>query len=118
MHGFHRIQFASLTSESWAELPDVESLGGQISQAILAHSAVTEEALGFYRPPDELRELVLTQAVHDQIRCMWHGHRSVGRTSPPPIPLRIFVYGFGQENGKTWAKVEVHPGLDNWQAPN
>ena len=118
MHGFHTIHFTSLTSESWGGLPDVEGLRNQISEAILAHSEVQEQALGFYRPPDEIRELLLTQAVHDQIRCMWHGHRSAGRTSPPTIPLRIFVYGFGQAGGKTWASVEVHPGVDNWDAPD
>jgi hypothetical protein len=118
MHGFHKIHFSSLTSEAWASFPDIESLKVQITQAILAHSEVTEEALGFYTPPDELRQVVLTHAVHDQIRCMWHGHRSAGRASPPPIPLHIFVYGFGQANGKTWAEVEVHPGVDNWEAPD
>ncbi len=117
MHGFQTIQFTSLTSEAWNSLPDVESLKGQISQAILAHSEVSEEALGFYRPPDEIRELVLTQAVYDQIRCMWHGHRPRGHASPPPIPLRIFVYGYGQAEGRSWACIEVHPGVDNWEAP-
>jgi hypothetical protein len=33
--------------------------------------------------------------------------------------LRVFVTGFGQ-NGKehTWANIEVHPGLVDWNAPD
>lgn len=52
----------------------------------------------------------------DQIRCMWHGRRERDQISPPVIPLKIFVWGTGQDQHGTWASIEVHPGMDDWDA--
>jgi len=114
MHGFHIVQFTSLTSERWDGMPEVNKLKGQIAQTVLACSELTDEALGIFSPPEEIREVLLTQAVYDQIRCMWHGRRERGHAAPPTIPLKIFVLGYGQSDGKSWASIEVHPGRDNW----
>ena len=114
MHGLLSIQFTSLTSENWDGVPEVNKLKTQIAQTVLACSELTDEALGIFTPPEEIREVLLTQAVYDQIRSMWHGQRERGHASPPTIPLKIFVLGFGHSDGKTWASIEVHPGRDNW----
>ena len=114
-HKLHSFSFTSLVSESWDSFPTADSLKKQIALAVLAHSELTQEALGFYSPPNEIREIAITSAAFDQIRSMWHGYRSRGHLSPPSIPLKIFVSGFGQEAGNTWASIEVFPGLDNWE---
>jgi hypothetical protein len=116
MHGFIGIQFTSLTSERWDGVPEVNRLKGQIAQTVLACSELTDEALGIFTPPQEIRDVVLTQAVYDQIHTMWHGHRAQGHAAPPAIPLKIFVLGYGQSEGRSWANIEVHPGLDDWEA--
>lgn len=116
MHGLHSIQFTSVTSERWDSLPDADKLAVQIGQAVMAHSELSEEALGLYEPPDEIREVRLTQAVYDLVRCMWHGHREKGHASPPPIPLKVYVFAHGQSGGNSWASIEVHPGSDRWEA--
>jgi hypothetical protein len=113
-HKMHSLNFTSLMSESWDSFPDPEKLKKQISMAVLAHSELTEEALGLYTPPEEIKEIRVTAAAFDQVWCMWHGHRDQGRKSPPPIPFKIFVFGFGQDSKGTWASIEVMPGLDNW----
>jgi hypothetical protein len=118
MHALKDLPFTSVTSERWDTLPDVPALRRQIAMAALARCELTDEALGLYTPPKEVREVQLTHAAADQIRCMWHGHRSSGSKAPPNIPLKLFVTGFGQDgNGNTWANIEVHPGLANWEAP-
>ena len=104
----------SISSESWASFPDPEKLKKQIAVAVLAHSELIEEPLGSYAPPKEIKEVKITAAVFDQVRCMWHGHRNRGQMSPPSIPLKIFVFGFGQDSKSTWANIEVLPGLDDW----
>jgi hypothetical protein len=114
-HKVHSLDFMSLVSESWDSFPDPEKLKKQIALAVLAHSELTDEALGLYAPPKEIREVRVTAAVFDQVKCMWHGHRNRGHKSPPPIPLKIFVFGFGQDATSTWASIEVLPGLDNWE---
>lgn len=113
-HKIHSLNFNSLISESWDSFPDPEKLKKQIAIAILAHSELSEDELGFYAPPKEIREIRVTEAVFDQVRCMWHGHRSQGHQSPPPIPLKFFVFGFGQDAANTWASIEVLPGLEDW----
>jgi hypothetical protein len=70
---------------------------------------------GGYAPPNEIREVRVTAAAVDQIRCMWHSYRNRGQMSPPAMPLKIFAFAFGQESGSTWASIEVFPGLDNWE---
>jgi len=91
----------------------------QIALAALAHCELTEVALGLQAPPKEVRDVQLTQAAADQIRCMWHGHRSRGHSAPPTIPLKVFVTGYGQDGeGHTWADIEVHPGLSIWEVPD
>jgi hypothetical protein len=45
---------------------------------------------------------------------MWHGHRERDQISPPPIPLKIYVFAMGQDAQGTWVNIEVHPGLDDW----
>lgn len=114
MHKLHSLNFTSLVSESWDSFPDPAKLKKQIALAVLAHSELTEEALGLYAPPQEMRDVRIAESVYDQVRCMWHGHRQRGAKSPPPIPLKVFVYAFGQESNSTWASVEVMPGIDDW----
>ena len=115
-HKLYQFQFTSLTSESWDAFPDFLKMEKQIAQAALAHCELSGEAFGLYAPPHEIREIRMAQAVYDQIRSMWHGHRERGRIGPPTIPLKVFVIGFGQESSRTWASIEVLPGLDNWEA--
>ncbi|WP_171941272.1 hypothetical protein [Herbaspirillum rubrisubalbicans] len=115
-HELRTLAFASLTAERWDSFPETATISKQIGDAILAQSEVSGDHVGFYNPPDEIKEVKVTVAALDQIQCMWHGHRQPGRRSPPAIPLRYFVTGFGQENGKSWASVEVYPGVDNWEA--
>jgi hypothetical protein len=117
MHGVHQLPFLSLTSERWDSLPDRSTMKQQIAAAALANCEVSGTAYGLYTPPHEIREVKLTDAAMDQIRSMWHGHRKSGRGSPPPIPLKVFVVGFGQKDGHTWASIEILPGIDNWEAP-
>ena len=113
-HNLLSLNFTSLVSESWDSLPDPERLKKQIAAAALVHSELTQEALGLYAPPMEMREVRVTAAAADQIRCMWDGHRNRGQISPPAIPLKIFAFAFGQDSGNTWASIEVFPGVDNW----
>lgn len=114
-HKVYNFDFTSLVSESWNSFPDPEKLKKQIAVAVLAHSELSKEPLGLYTPPKEIREVRVTAAVFDQISCMWHGHRKQGHKAPPPIPLKIFVFSFGQGAQNTWASIEVLPGLDNWE---
>lgn len=117
MHALLSLPFTSITPESWDSLPDMAAIKRNIALAALAHCELTEDAVGMYKPPKEIRELYLTHAAADQIRCMWHGHRSRGHKAPPAIPLKVFVTSFGQDGkGHSWADLEVHPGLDNWAA--
>src|SRR4051812_2961092 len=62
-HKVHSFNFASLTSESWGSFPQPEVLRRQIASAVLAHSEVAKEALGFYAPPKEIREVRIAAAV-------------------------------------------------------
>lgn len=118
MHALLNLPFTSTTPERWESLPDMTTIKRHIGLAALAHCELTDGALGFYAPPKEIRELHLTHAAADQIRCMWHGHRNRANASPPTIPLKIFVTGFGQDGkGHSWADLEVHPGMENWEAP-
>lgn len=116
-HNLYHLPFTSLTSERWGSLPAMETIKLQIASAAIAHCEVSEHTFGLYSPPDEIRDLHLTAAAADQIRCMWHGHRENDKKSPPVVPLKLFVVGFGQANGHTWADIEVHPGLDDWESP-
>jgi hypothetical protein len=113
-HKLHRFEFTSLAAETWDSLPDLEKLKKQIALALLAHSELTQQALGAYAPPNEIREVRVSTAAFDQIAHMWHGHRDNGQMSPPPIPLKIFVFSFGQNPDGSWASIEVLPGLDDW----
>ena len=88
----------------------------QIAQAVLAYCELSDEPFGLDSPPHEVREIRMAHAVYDQIRSMWHGHREKGRLSPPTIPLKTFLFGFGQESGRTWIRIEILPGLDDWKA--
>ncbi|WP_124649062.1 hypothetical protein [Burkholderia stagnalis] len=110
------LDFTSIVSERWDSLPDVEKLKKQIAIAAVAHSELHEIELGLYAPPNEVREVKITAAAADQIRCMWHGHRGRDQKSPPVIPLKIFVFEAGQDSTGTWASIEVHPGVDEWEA--
>ncbi|HDR9868168.1 TPA: hypothetical protein QDE31_00025 [Burkholderia cenocepacia] len=109
------LDFTSLVSERWSSLPDIEHLKKQLATLVLAHSELHAIELGLYAPPKEIREVTITAAAADQIRCMWHGHRGRDQLSPPTIPLKIFVFGTGQDQQGTWASIEVHPGKDNWE---
>lgn len=113
-HKLLSLNFTSVVSEGWESLPNLEKLKRQIATAVLAHSELTQEDLGMYAPPKEIREVRVTAAAGDQITCMWHGHRNRGRKAPPTIPLKIFVFGFGQDSDGTWADIEVFPGIDDW----
>ncbi|MEM5332181.1 hypothetical protein VSR34_37670 [Paraburkholderia sp. JHI2823] len=114
MHKVVSLNFTSLVSERWSGLPDIENLKKQLSVAVIAHSELYGVALGMYSPPKAIREVKISAAAADQIRCMWHGHREREQISPPPIPLKIFVFAMGQDTQGTWVSIEVHPGLDDW----
>ncbi|WP_395065563.1 hypothetical protein [Paraburkholderia silvatlantica] len=115
MHKLIFLNFTSLVSERWNSLPDIENLKKQLAVAAIAHSELHGIELGLYAPPKEVREVKISAAAADQIRCMWHGHRESEQLSPPPIPLKIFVFEMGQDAQGTWASIEVHPGLDDWE---
>jgi hypothetical protein len=114
MHNVISLNFTSLVSVRWNSLPDIENLKKQLAIAVIAHSELHGIALGIYSPPKEVREVNISAAAADQIRCMWHGHREREQISPPLIPLKIFVFAMGQDAQETWVSIEVHPGLDNW----
>ncbi len=115
MHTLQDLPFTSVNPERWGSQPDLTALKRQIALAALAHCELTEQALGVYAPPKEVREVHLTYAAGDQIRRMWLSEGQVGSKAPPTIPLKVFVTGFGQDaHGTTWADIEVHPGLANW----
>ncbi|WP_143330243.1 hypothetical protein [Chromobacterium haemolyticum] len=113
-HRLLSLHFVSPTSESWGSFPNQERLREQIKNALLAHSELTEESLGFYAPPKEIREVNISAAAFDQITCMWHGHRAQGHKAPPPIPLKFFAFAFGQDAKTSWASIEIFPGIDDW----
>ncbi|MCX4151742.1 MULTISPECIES: hypothetical protein [Paraburkholderia] len=116
MHKVICLNFTSLVPDRWNSLPDVEGLKRQLASAAIAHSEVHGVELGLYAPPEQVREVKISAAAADQIQCMWHGHRSKGQISPPVIPLKIFVFGMGQDAQGTWVAIEVHPGVDDWEA--
>jgi len=115
-HSLRKIDFVPSLPSSWELFPSTIELQQQISLAILADSEVADVSLGFYKPPGRIREIIISHAARDQITCMWHGHRERGAKSPPVIPLRYFVFGFGQKPPDTWVDVEVHPGHEHWEA--
>lgn len=115
-HALRSFTFLAIPTDGSGAFPDAASLKRQIAQAVIANSEVTGNALGFYTPPEEIRELRLTSAAFDQVRCRWHAHRQPDHASPPAIALKAFVTGFGQDDkGHTWASIEVHPGEDRWE---
>jgi hypothetical protein len=113
-HQTYNIEFTSSTPEGWDAVLRADKLKRQIALSALAHCDLTQEAFGLYDSPTEIREVHLTTAAFDQIRVMWDGHRQLGRTSPPSVPLKVFVSAFGHQAGHTWASLEVLPGTDNW----
>src|SRR3546814_12044325 len=82
---------------------------------VLSDSEITKTRVGFYNPPKRIRKVAISDAAWDQITQMWHGHRKAGAASPPVIPLKYFVNGFGQNPPDTWADVEILPGVDSWE---
>lgn len=125
MHALQDLPFTSVIPGRWGTLPDIAGLKRQIALAALANCELTEQALGVYSPPKEVREVQLTYAATDLIRSLWLGDAREGREgrdgqqggskAPPTIPLKVFVTGFGQDaDGNTWADIEVLPGLLNW----
>lgn len=115
-HGTFDFEFNSLIAQGWDTFPSSESLRTQIATAALAQSELKEWQFGLFSPPDKIAEIHLTSAARDQIMCMWHGHRKLGKQSPPSIRLRLFVCGFGTDSDGSWANLEVLPGLDTWEA--
>ncbi|WP_186020403.1 hypothetical protein [Burkholderia gladioli] len=115
MHKFISLNFTSLVSERWNSLPNIEQMKKQIAVAALAHSELHDIELGLAAPPGEVRDVRISAAAADQIQCMWHGHRQGGQLSPPVIPLKLFVFEMGQDVQGTWANIEVHPGMDDWE---
>ncbi|TCG04922.1 hypothetical protein BZM27_37490 [Paraburkholderia steynii] len=82
MHKVICLNFASLVSERWNSLPNIEQLKKQLAVAALAHSELHDIELGLAAPPGEVREVKISAAAADQIQCMWHGHRlSLDNTS-------------------------------------
>lgn len=110
----HSFKLAAVSPSLWATLPSLDSLNELISNAVLCDSEITNTSLGFYNPPERIRKISISIAAQDQIESMWHGHRTSGANSPPPIPLKYFVFGFGQKPPDTWVDVEIFPGLDDW----
>ncbi|HZZ77965.1 MAG TPA: hypothetical protein VFE62_05585 [Gemmataceae bacterium] len=115
-HNVTPLDFTFVVSERWSSLPDIENLKKQPATLAPAHSELHDVELGLYAPPKEIREVRIPAALADQIRCMWHGHRERDQIYPPVIPLKIFVWGMGQDQHGTWASTEVHPGMDDWDA--
>ena len=116
----HRVLTVELVSgspPSWNQMPSLDDLKQQIAAAVLADSEIASKTLGFYSPPQRIRNVEISKAAWDQITCMWHGHRARGAISPPFIPLKYFVWGFGQMPPDTWADIEILPGVDNWDVP-
>ena len=115
LHKLQDLAFTSVSAEQWDSMPSAHSLKRQIALSALATCELTNSSLGIYSPPQEVREVHITNAAADQIRCMWHGHRTRGSKAPPTIPLKLFVTGYGQSaEGHTWADIEVHPGMGDW----
>lgn len=115
LHRMINLSFASVVPESWNSFPRAEELKREIALTVLTHSELSSESLGVYAPPETIKEVRITTAAFDQIRCMWHGHREKGHQAPPLIPLKVFVFSFGQDASGTWASIEVMPGLDDWE---
>lgn len=109
------LELVSGSPASWPSMPSVADLKQQIAMAVISDSEITDTAIGFYSPPKRIRNVRISDAALDQIACMWHGHRKAGSSSPPAIPLKYFVKGFGQVPSDTWADVEVLPGVDSWE---
>ena len=113
-HRLRRLELVSGSPASWPVMPSAVELQQQIAMSVLSDSEITDVAIGFYSPPKRIRTVVISSAALDQISCMWHGHRKAGSGSPPVIPLRYFVTGFGQSPPDTWVDVEIFPGVDSW----
>jgi hypothetical protein len=96
-HNVTPLDFTFVVSERWSSLPDIENLKKQPATLASAHSEPHDVELGLYAPPKEIREVRIPAALADQIRCMWHGHRERDQIYPPVIPLKIFVWGMGQD---------------------
>ena len=112
-HQLISLNFVSTIPSTW-DWPEKNQLCDMLSTAILLDSEVVGRTLGFYKPPDRVDSIILTDSAYDQIRTMWWGHRDFGSQSPPAIPLKYFVSGFGQANGESWINVEILPGSDDW----
>src|SRR3546814_1433739 len=114
----HRLRLLELVSSEPAICEDMSSgadLQQQIAMAVLTDSEITKTRVGFYNPPKRILKVAISDAAWDQITQMWHGHRKAGAASPPVIPLKYFVNGFGQNPPDTWADVEILPGVDSWE---
>jgi hypothetical protein len=114
-HALVPFDLVAASPATWASMPNNEDLLRWVALAVLSHSELTGTSLGFDGTPGRIRNVTLTVAARDQINCMWHGHRAIEAHSPPSIPLKYFVTGFGQNAPDTWADIEVLPGLDRWE---
>ena len=106
--------FVSIVPSTWNRKLSNNEIEEIIGTAILINSELLGRTLGFYKPPRRIRELKITAAAFDQIAYSWWGKRKSSSASPPAIPLKYYVYGFGQKQLDTWVDIEVLPGLDNW----
>ena len=109
----YSLNFVSTIPSTWV-WPSREELESYLSTAILLDSEITVKSLGFYKPPKRIRKLKISNAAYDQIEKMWWGHRDRDAESPPAIPLKYFVFGFGQNPPDNWVDVEMLPGVDDW----
>lgn len=113
-HKLHSLSLIPVSPASWSTFPKAGELENLISNAVLSDSEITDTSLGFYKPPERVRNLNISVAAQDQIKSMWHGHRNSEAKSPPFIPLKYFVCAFGQKPPDTWVDIEVFPGLEDW----
>lgn len=116
IHELIEFQVVFTETKLWDNFPDVPTIKRQVSVALLANCSLTDTDVGIFSSPTEIREITVTSAAIDQIRCMWHGHRNVGYRSPPVMPLKVFVIGGGQDGtGRSWVDIEVLPGISSWE---
>ena len=112
-HCLFNMNFVSTIPSTW-EWPSRKRLEELLSIAVLIDSEITDKSLGLYNPPERVRKLKISNSAYDQIRRMWWGHRDIGADSPPAIPLKYFVFGFGQNPPDNWVDIEILPGIDEW----
>ena len=116
-HGLFSLDFAVVNPKAWDTLPAADHIRSEIARVLVANRDVVDTDTDTGVDAKRVREVLLTGAAWDQISWMWHGHRAKSALGPPRIPLKYFVCGYGQDGkGDSWVDVEVHPGVEEWEA--